>query len=421
MVNTCGFIEDAKRESIDAILEVAGAKRRGEVRRLVVAGLHGAALRRASCARRSRRSTRSSGSTSSSGWLRRSAASSEGHLPEQRAALRLYDHTQPRLLSTARLRLPQGRRGVQQPVRVLSHPADAGPLPLAAARPTWWPRRDGSRRRGAGADPDRPGHHPLRRGSRSSVRAGPAACVELLRGHGDPLVAGPLRLPDDPRPGAARAHGGGAAAALLPRHPAPARQAVACCSACGAAATRRGSRTWSSTRAAHGARPGGAHDVHRRLSRGRRGGVRGAASPSWSRVALRPRRCLRLLLAGGEPGCRARRPGPGGAEGSAAEPGSSRCSSHLGRQERGPGGTSVAGPGHRSLAGDGPAAERPTSSARRPRSTDASSSTTASLRPGRWCEVEVTEAHPYDLVGGIVRVLRPSRCNGGPVELPMLG
>ncbi len=38
IVNTCGFIDEAKQESIDTILEVAGAKARGEVRRLVVAG-----------------------------------------------------------------------------------------------------------------------------------------------------------------------------------------------------------------------------------------------------------------------------------------------------------------------------------------------------------------------------------------------
>ena len=38
VVNTCGFITDAKKESIDAILEVARAKQGGDVRRLVVAG-----------------------------------------------------------------------------------------------------------------------------------------------------------------------------------------------------------------------------------------------------------------------------------------------------------------------------------------------------------------------------------------------
>ena len=38
VVNTCGFIESAKRESIDAILEAAQMKTRGKAQRLVVAG-----------------------------------------------------------------------------------------------------------------------------------------------------------------------------------------------------------------------------------------------------------------------------------------------------------------------------------------------------------------------------------------------
>jgi ribosomal protein S12 methylthiotransferase len=38
IVNTCGFIEEAKQESIDAILEVARRKAAGEIERLVVAG-----------------------------------------------------------------------------------------------------------------------------------------------------------------------------------------------------------------------------------------------------------------------------------------------------------------------------------------------------------------------------------------------
>ena len=38
VVNTCGFIEDAKKESIDAILEAASLKNNGKARRLVVAG-----------------------------------------------------------------------------------------------------------------------------------------------------------------------------------------------------------------------------------------------------------------------------------------------------------------------------------------------------------------------------------------------
>src|ERR1700729_604571 len=38
VVNTCGFIGEAKKESIDAILEMAELKESGRCRRLVVAG-----------------------------------------------------------------------------------------------------------------------------------------------------------------------------------------------------------------------------------------------------------------------------------------------------------------------------------------------------------------------------------------------
>ena len=38
VVNTCGFIESAKQESIEAILEATGAKTSGAAKRVVVAG-----------------------------------------------------------------------------------------------------------------------------------------------------------------------------------------------------------------------------------------------------------------------------------------------------------------------------------------------------------------------------------------------
>src|SRR5580700_1013216 len=41
VVNTCAFIDSAKQESIDAILEMAGHKKTGSCRRLIVAGCLG--------------------------------------------------------------------------------------------------------------------------------------------------------------------------------------------------------------------------------------------------------------------------------------------------------------------------------------------------------------------------------------------
>lgn len=100
VVNTCGFIEDAKRESIDAILHVAALKAGGSLRHLVVAGCM--AQRYADELRREipeidafvglDELERITGAV-----LGRDA---DRRLPDQRGALRLYDHTAPRLLST---------------------------------------------------------------------------------------------------------------------------------------------------------------------------------------------------------------------------------------------------------------------------------------------------------------------------------
>ena len=38
IVNTCGFIEDAKREAIENILEFAQLKKEGQIKKLIVTG-----------------------------------------------------------------------------------------------------------------------------------------------------------------------------------------------------------------------------------------------------------------------------------------------------------------------------------------------------------------------------------------------
>jgi ribosomal protein S12 methylthiotransferase len=110
VVNTCGFIVDAKRESIAALLEVAEAKRRGHVRRLVVAGCMAQRY-----AEELGREIPEIDAFVGLDELDRVVAAVrgglDGHLPEQRAALRLYDHSEPRLLSTrgyAYLKIAEG-------------------------------------------------------------------------------------------------------------------------------------------------------------------------------------------------------------------------------------------------------------------------------------------------------------------------
>jgi ribosomal protein S12 methylthiotransferase len=99
VVNTCGFINDAKRESVEAILEVVEAKRRGEVRRVVVAGCMAQAY-----AGELRDEIPEVDAFIGLDELERVVAAVrgelEGHLPDQRGAVRLYDHRHPRMLST---------------------------------------------------------------------------------------------------------------------------------------------------------------------------------------------------------------------------------------------------------------------------------------------------------------------------------
>jgi ribosomal protein S12 methylthiotransferase len=99
LVNTCGFIEDAKRESIDSILEVAQAKQSGAVRRLVVTGCMAQAY-----AEDLRREIPEIDAFVGLDELERitEAVRGElsGHIPDQRGALRVYDHRNPRVLST---------------------------------------------------------------------------------------------------------------------------------------------------------------------------------------------------------------------------------------------------------------------------------------------------------------------------------
>ena len=100
IVNTCGFIEDAKRESVGAILEIARRKGKGRLRRLVVAGCmaQGYAVELAA-------EVPEIDAFVGLDELERVPEAvlgrlGRGHLPDQHGAMKLYDHTAPRLLAT---------------------------------------------------------------------------------------------------------------------------------------------------------------------------------------------------------------------------------------------------------------------------------------------------------------------------------
>lgn len=99
IVNTCGFITEAKQESLEAILEVAEARRSGDVKRLVVAGCMVQAYAE-EMKKEIPEIDAFVGLDQLEGILDAVRGENDGTLPDQYGAVRLYDHTQPRLLST---------------------------------------------------------------------------------------------------------------------------------------------------------------------------------------------------------------------------------------------------------------------------------------------------------------------------------
>ncbi|HSL18661.1 MAG TPA: 30S ribosomal protein S12 methylthiotransferase RimO [Methylomirabilota bacterium] len=125
VVNTCGFITDAKRESIDSILEVAEAKRRGRVRRLVVSGCMAQAY-----AEELKREIPEIDTFIGLDELERVTEAVRGeledHLPDQHGAVRLYDHANPRLLSTGHYAYLKVAEGCGNPCAFCHIPAMRG-------------------------------------------------------------------------------------------------------------------------------------------------------------------------------------------------------------------------------------------------------------------------------------------------------
>jgi len=100
VVNTCGFVTDAKAESIESILEIVEAKKAGRVRRLVVSGCMAQAY-----ASQLKNEIPEIDAFIGLDELESIAAAVRGeldnHIPDQHGAVRLYDHTNPHLLSTS--------------------------------------------------------------------------------------------------------------------------------------------------------------------------------------------------------------------------------------------------------------------------------------------------------------------------------
>jgi ribosomal protein S12 methylthiotransferase len=125
VVNTCGFIDDAKRESIDAVLEVARAKHTGQVRRLVVAGCMAQAY-----AAEMRKEIPEIDAFIGLDELERITEAVRGelaaHIPDQRGALRVYDHSSPRIVSTGSHAYLKVAEGCNNPCSFCHIPAMRG-------------------------------------------------------------------------------------------------------------------------------------------------------------------------------------------------------------------------------------------------------------------------------------------------------
>jgi ribosomal protein S12 methylthiotransferase len=125
IVNTCGFITDAKKESIDSILEVVHAKENGRVRRLVVAGCMAQAY-----ADDLLREIPEIDAFVGLDELESITAAVRGeiaaHIPDQRGALKVYDHHNPRVLSTGGYAYLKVAEGCNNPCSFCHIPAMRG-------------------------------------------------------------------------------------------------------------------------------------------------------------------------------------------------------------------------------------------------------------------------------------------------------
>ncbi len=130
VVNTCAFIESAKKESLDAVMEAAEVKRHGLGKRLVVAGCmaqrYGAELRE--------QIPEVDVFVGTGNFLelpellRRTEAPEERPIPYAGAAHLLPSHSAPRHQDRRLFHLvPEDFRRMQSQVRVLHHSEDSRP------------------------------------------------------------------------------------------------------------------------------------------------------------------------------------------------------------------------------------------------------------------------------------------------------
>jgi ribosomal protein S12 methylthiotransferase len=125
LVNTCGFIDDAKRESIDSILEIVQAKQTGRVRRLVVTGCMAQAYA-VDLQQEIPEIDAFVGLDELERITEAVRGELSGHIPDQRGALKVYDHNNPRILSTGGYAYLKVAEGCNNPCSFCHIPAMRG-------------------------------------------------------------------------------------------------------------------------------------------------------------------------------------------------------------------------------------------------------------------------------------------------------
>ena len=125
IVNTCGFISDAKQESIENILEIAEKRRQGSVQRLVVAGCMVQAYAE-ELQREIPEIDAFIGLDELDSILKAVRGEMAGHLPDQRGAMKLYDSSAPRLVSTGPSAYLKVAEGCNNPCAFCHIPAMRG-------------------------------------------------------------------------------------------------------------------------------------------------------------------------------------------------------------------------------------------------------------------------------------------------------
>jgi hypothetical protein len=137
VVNTCSFIDPAKKESVDTILEMAEYKKTGRARKLIVAGCL-VERYRGDIRRKCRKWTRSSAPTSwKASWP--CAKGLEAAAAFRRAVPLSRPHA-ARALHAAPFRLHQDRRRLRPSLHLLRDPAISRRVSAAAASNPWFPK-----------------------------------------------------------------------------------------------------------------------------------------------------------------------------------------------------------------------------------------------------------------------------------------